>query len=92
MRRSLWLWLLVICCGSVSQGLTSLKHSCEIQIEIKPRKGSPKTIRFQAHLKTKKQCQALAKIHQRHFDQKKMASKKVSYHWTQQKKTIPTRF
>jgi len=49
-------------------------------------------VRFYTGLKSKVQCQALAQIHQKHFDEKFMRNKKVSYSWIQTKKTIPNRF
>lgn len=90
MQWTLLLGFLLV--GEVCYGLTSLKHSCQIQIEVTPHQGVKKIVRFQSGLKSKAQCQALAQIHQKHFDDKFMRTKKVSYSWIRKKKTIPTRF
>lgn len=85
----LFVVLLLVLSSSSTLAITSLKHSCQITIDLEKVTGETQQIQFKSALKSKEQCKALALIHRNNFDPEKIRRKKVSFDWKQVKKSVP---
>jgi len=87
--RMLRFFVLFFVISGISEALTSVKHSCRIEIQATKKNGEIERHQFSSPMKSKEQCQTLAQFHRKNFNSDLIQSKKVSYFWKKSKKTIP---
>jgi len=56
-------------------------ENCQIRIKTLQRNGEKHQMTFGTKLNSKRECERLAKMHNRNFDPQMVSNKNVSYRW-----------